>query len=182
MLNACSKEAPRVRNLTNLITNLHFLFTGKLPMAIYVTRTRTSPFTLQPFTYLRARPRCAALQSYHLGSRICRATSVSVAHSRHTPTNPERCPIAEHCTTSPCGVREAAATMLTRAAATAVGAARVRRPIARALRWAHGRAPRGGARQAAASGDIEARRMLTEAMEREDEARVPALLHVSEVR
>ena len=99
-----------------------------------------------------------------------------MAHSRHTPT--KRCTTAEHCTTSPCGVREVGATMLTRAAATAGRAARARRPIVRA----HGSAPCGGARQAAASGDIEARRMLTEAMEREDEARVPALIHMSEAR
>ena len=76
MLNACSKEAPRVRNLTNL--NLHFLFTDGASKDAHRTATHVrSPFTLQPFTYLRARPRCAALEKVlsfrgsHMSSDVC---------------------------------------------------------------------------------------------------------------
>jgi hypothetical protein len=185
MLNACSNAAPRVRNLTNLKFARSDVYRRRNATAIRQGGHVRPSFTLHGPSPICVHGHAAQRlrKSYHLGARVCRATSVSVAHSRHTPTNPVRCPIAEHCTTSPCSMREAGATMLTRtAAATAVGAARVRRPIAWAKCWAHGSAPRGGARQAAASGDIEARRMLTEAMEREDEARVPALLHVSEAR
>jgi hypothetical protein len=52
MLNACSKEAPRVRNLATYKPNFGTFLTRSL-FTDGDNEEVTSPFTLQPFTYLR---------------------------------------------------------------------------------------------------------------------------------